>query len=106
MAKHLEKERKYTMRRPRSLSFDDRRLRTEHSAYWSDSDLEIPHTKPQLDQGSWTSSSSYYTAVIPDTHAHTHPASHSHTAPHTHPVTHRSTHHTGYLFPGHGTDLG
>ena len=40
MAKHLEKERRYGMGRPRSHSFDDRQLRTEHSPYWADHDLE------------------------------------------------------------------
>jgi hypothetical protein len=36
MEKHLEKERRYGMRRPRSHSFDDRRLPLEHSPYWAD----------------------------------------------------------------------
>ena len=43
MAKHLEKERRYGMGRPRSHSFDDRRLRSEHSPYWADQDFELQH---------------------------------------------------------------
>ena len=80
------------MYRPRSHSFDDRRLHTELSPYLSDSEFEVPQIVPKFDQGSWTSSSSYYTAVVPETHA-----------PHT---THQAPHHTGYLFPGHGAELG
>ena len=91
MAKHLEKERRYGMGRPRSHSFDDRRLPSEHSPYWADQDLELPHHRPEFDQGSWTSSSSYFTAVIPETR-------------HAHGLTHEASHQTGYLFPGHGAE--
>ena len=91
MAKHLEKERRYGMGRPRSHSFDDRRLRSEHSPYWADQDFELQHQRPEFDQGSWTSSSSYFTAVIPETH-------------HARGATHEASHQTGYLFPGHGAE--